>query len=71
MLCTTCQNKPHCLAAQLAEGDAALAQMLGQLRRCSLKPPHHSLGQRVKACWQWLKTALRRVIWRPLGLQQR
>ncbi|WP_323352448.1 hypothetical protein [Leptolyngbya sp. CCNP1308] len=51
MLCTSCQNKPHCLAAQLAEGDAALAQLLGQLRRCSLKSSRRSLGQRVKDFW--------------------
>lgn len=48
MLCTSCHNKPHCLAAQLAEGDAALAQMLGQLKRCSLKSPRRDLGQVIK-----------------------
>ncbi|MBW4460224.1 MAG: hypothetical protein KME47_08295 [Nodosilinea sp. WJT8-NPBG4] len=71
MLCTSCQNKPHCLAAQLAEGDAALAQLLGQLKRCSLKPPRRDLGQRVKAYWQLLRTALRQAVWRPLRLRPR
>lgn len=63
MLCTSCQNKPHCLAAQMAEGDAALAQLLGQLRRCSLKPPRRSLWQRVKEVWAY------REVWENLHLR--
>ncbi|MBW4482877.1 MAG: hypothetical protein KME14_10070 [Tildeniella torsiva UHER 1998/13D] len=51
MLCTSCQNKPHCLAAQLAVGDAALAKLLGQLKRCSLQSPRRSLWQRVQGFW--------------------
>ena len=64
MLCTSCHNKPHCLAAQLAEGDAALAQMLEQLKRCSLKSPRRDLGQ-------LLKTAQPQALWKRLGLRSR
>lgn len=71
MLCTSCQNKPHCLAAQVAEGDAALAQLLGQLKRCSLRPPRRNLRQWVKIGWQWLKTTLRQGLWKRLGLRLR
>jgi hypothetical protein len=51
MLCTSCQNKPNCLAAQLAQGDAALDQLLGQLKRCGLRP-HRSLWQRLETFWR-------------------
>ncbi|WP_040695529.1 hypothetical protein [Nodosilinea nodulosa] len=50
MLCTSCHHKPHCLAAQLAQGDAALDQLLRQLKRCSLRP-RRTLGQQIRAFW--------------------
>ncbi|WP_156119738.1 hypothetical protein [Leptolyngbya sp. KIOST-1] len=58
MLCTSCLNKPHCVAAQLAQGDAVVDQLLRQLKRCGLRPRRRSLWQRVKACWQLLRGGL-------------
>lgn len=48
MLCTDCQHKPRCVPAQLAQGDANLAQLLGQLKHCSLRADPPSLGQRLR-----------------------
>ncbi len=54
MLCTSCRNKPHCLAAQLAQGDAALSRLLSQLKHCSLKPRRRSPWQQLRTLWRWL-----------------
>ncbi len=54
MLCTTCQHKPRCVAARLAQGDADLAQLLGQLKHCSLRSTPPSLGQRLRTLGQRL-----------------
>ncbi|MFQ4140275.1 hypothetical protein PGN35_028575 [Nodosilinea sp. PGN35] len=59
MLCTSCSNKPRCVAAQLAEGDAALAQLLKQLRHCSLKPSRRRLWPPGTALRHWLVATLR------------
>jgi hypothetical protein len=59
MLCTTCQNRPHCVAAQLARSDAALDRLLGNLQRCGLwrrRSPWQRLWQHF---WQRLGTILR------------
>lgn len=58
MLCTSCQNRPRCVAAKLAEGDAALAQLLDQLKRCSLHRRRRNLWQRLWSLWQSLGNRL-------------
>lgn len=58
MLCTTCRNKPHCLAAQLAQGDAALDQLLRRLKRCNLRP-RRTRWQQVRFFWRSVWSALR------------
>lgn len=63
MLCTSCRNKPHCLAAQLAESDAVVNQLLHKLKRCSLRP-RRTLWQRVKAFWRSLWGSLRLALTR-------
>ncbi|MBE9158965.1 hypothetical protein IQ265_19300 [Nodosilinea sp. LEGE 06152] len=61
MLCTSCRNKPNCLAAQLAESDAVVDQLLRQLKRCSLRP-RRTVWQRINAfgrsLWGRLRWAL-------------
>ncbi|HSM84111.1 MAG TPA: hypothetical protein VLS96_20640 [Nodosilinea sp.] len=70
MLCTSCQNQPHCLAAQLAQGDAALDQLLSQLKRCSLQQPRRlTLWQQLKTRLRSLWTRLRSRLWHSLGPQ--
>ncbi|MGB3201093.1 MAG: hypothetical protein WBA99_09330 [Nodosilinea sp.] len=63
MLCTSCRNKSHCLPAQLAQGDAALDQLLRQLKRCSLRP-RRTLWQRAtgfcQSLWGRLQMTLSR-----------
>ena len=54
MLCTACQHKPRCVPARLAQGDADLAQLLGQLKHCSLRSDPPSLGQRLRPLGQRL-----------------
>jgi hypothetical protein len=65
MLCTSCRNKPHCVAAQLAQSDAVVDQLLRQLKRCSLRP-RRTVWQRVNAFWRSrlgaLRTALQSIL---------
>jgi len=61
MLCTSCPHKPHCVAAQLAQGDAVLNQLLRQLKRCNLRP-RRTLWQRLGTFWQACKTRLQRAL---------
>jgi hypothetical protein len=62
MLCTSCLNKPNCLAAQLAQGDATLSHLLGQLKHCSLKPRRRTPWQHLTTFWQ----SLRGMLWNYL-----
>jgi hypothetical protein len=55
MLCTACQNKPRCVAARLAQGDANLAKLLGQLKHCSLRSGPPTLGQRLRTLGHHLR----------------
>jgi hypothetical protein len=66
MLCTSCQNRPHCLAAQLAQGDAALARLLSQLKHCGLKPRRPTPWQQLRGFWRFLRRTLRDTIWARL-----
>ncbi|MGB6016318.1 MAG: hypothetical protein WBG32_16415 [Nodosilinea sp.] len=61
MLCTSCRNKPHCLAAQLAESDAVVDQLLQRLERCSLRP-RRTVWQRIQAFWQSRQAKLRTAL---------
>jgi hypothetical protein len=48
------------MAAQLAQHDAALTHMLGQLKRCSLRrrTPWQRLGAWGRWAWQRLRLAI-------------
>jgi hypothetical protein len=57
MLCSSCQKQPGCLPAKLAENDSTLANMLDDLKDCSLRS-----GRSRPSLWQKL-SRLAQTLW--------